>query len=72
MIVNYDKSYDFSKIKTFAVQVGSPAQDPFLEKHFVSTVNSPPGIQEVGADPGALAAPGRARLRRFEREDGTR
>lgn len=36
--VNYDKAYDFSKIKSFAVQVGSPAQDPFLEKHFVSTV----------------------------------
>ena len=38
--VNFDKTYDFSKVKTFAVQVGSPAQDPFLEKHFVSTVTS--------------------------------
>ena len=36
--VNYDKTYDFSKIKTFAVQVGSPAQDPFLQKYLVSSV----------------------------------
>jgi hypothetical protein len=36
--VNYDKTYDFSKIKSFALQVGSPAQDPFLEKHFVNSV----------------------------------
>jgi hypothetical protein len=38
--VNYDKTYDFSKLKTFAVQVASQAQDPFLEKHLVSTVSS--------------------------------
>jgi hypothetical protein len=40
--VNWDKTYDFSKLKTFAVQVGSEAEakDPFLEKHFVSTVTS--------------------------------
>jgi hypothetical protein len=36
--VNYDKTYDFSKVKTFAVQVGSPAQDPFLEKYLVNAV----------------------------------
>ena len=36
--VNYDKTYDFSKIKTFAIQQGSEAKDPFLAKHFVNAV----------------------------------
>lgn len=36
--VNYDKTYDFSKLRTFAVQVGEAGQDPFLEKHFVNSV----------------------------------
>jgi hypothetical protein len=28
--VNFDKTYDFAKIKTFAVQAGDQGQDPFL------------------------------------------
>lgn len=37
---NYDKTYDFSRIKTFAVQLGSEAQDPFLGKYFVQSVTN--------------------------------
>jgi hypothetical protein len=57
--VNYDKTYDFSKIKTFAVQIGSEgdAQDPFLAKHFVNTVTQ--ALSAKGwttADPAAADA----------------
>lgn len=55
--VNYDKTYDFLKVKTFAVQVGSPAQDPFLEKHIVSTLTQTlVGKGWVQADPAAADA----------------
>ncbi len=37
---NYDKTYDFSKVRTFAVQLASEAQDPFLGKYFVASVTS--------------------------------
>ena len=36
--VNYDKTYDFARIKTFSIQQGSEAKDPFLAKHFVNAV----------------------------------
>ncbi len=36
--VNFDKTYDFGKIKTFAVQVASQADDPFLEKAIVTSL----------------------------------
>jgi hypothetical protein len=36
--VNFDKTYDFTKIKTFAVQAGSQGQDPFLQKYFINSV----------------------------------
>lgn len=51
--VNYDKAYDFSKLKTFAVQVGEPGQDPFLEKHFVSSVTQ--ALSAKGWTPGDAA-----------------
>jgi hypothetical protein len=55
--VNYDKTYDFSKIRSFAVQVGSQAQDPFLEKHFVSTVKGTLGSKGwAEADPATADA----------------
>jgi hypothetical protein len=36
--VDFDKTADFSKIKTFAVKVASPADDPLAEKVVVSSV----------------------------------
>lgn len=57
--LDYDKGYDFSKIKTYAWKEGKPAANPLMDQRIINAVDynlSMEGFQKVDSNPDMVVA----------------